>query len=76
MRIWIRALGQGPRGAGARAGQTRIGLAGGSNPDPEIGRVKSKTGDAPRQNKKRGEKKRARAVAAVLAEIDLNPAPI
>ena len=49
VRIWIRTFGQGPRGAGA--GQTRIGRAGGSNPDREIGRVKSETGDAPRQKK-------------------------
>ena len=58
--MWIQALGQGLRGAGAQGGQTRIGRAGGPNPDPEIGRVKSETGDAPRQKKEGREKTRTR----------------
>ena len=56
---------------GGGAGQTRIRRTGGSNPDRASGRVKSKTGDAPRQKKRPGANKTA--VATVLAETDLTP---
>ena len=70
---------------GARAGAARRRGAGGPNPDRARGRVKPGSGNRADQirngrcaaaKKKRGDKKRARAIAAVLAEIDLNPAPI
>jgi hypothetical protein len=70
-RAWVRALGRPPLGAGAgrvkpgsgaRAGQTRIGRAGGSNPKREMRRAKKKR---PGANKT--------TVATVLADIDLTP---
>ena len=56
---------------GGGAGQTQIRRTGKSNPDRASGRVKSKTGDAPRQKKRPGANKTA--VATVLADIDLTP---
>jgi hypothetical protein len=72
-RAWVRALGRPPLGAGAgrvkpgsgaRAGQTRIGRAGGSNPKRDMRRAK-KRGQHAGANKT--------AVATVLAETDLTP---
>ena len=62
---------------GARAGAARHRGAGGSNLDRAHGWVKPGSGNPKREMrraKKRGANKTA--VATVLAEIDLNPAPI
>ena len=89
----IRAGSQGPGGGGrrggwrvywlgcARAGQTRIGGTGGSNPDwerarsnpdREHGRVKSETGEAPPRKKRKKEKEKL-VVATTLAGIGSQP---